>query len=152
MESVEETGVKEMSPSEGLFLLQFQGQLSCDGKEIEKVEYVPHKIVHRYPRTESEEDQRMSKERFLRELSESEKAFFCHIEKGRSHAFAAMRDPDNSKQWLLLDSLRNGFVQVQEQSMFERHNFAGRASVMIVRDKSESSRVLWSKNKSDYSN
>lgn len=145
--------MKELSPAEALFLLQFQyseNNSKIEGKQIlhQKLEYIPHKLLHRYSRTSNQLDLMDSRIRFREEILKVDKAFFCHIEHGKSHAFIVKKDKKKVDGWILLDSLREIPLEIPESFiLFQEHQFAGRASVMILRDISLPSKILWEKKK-----
>ena len=113
------------------------------------MEYVPHVLMHRYARNQNEMDQKKSKLRFIDEMENKNvsKAFLCHIEKNKSHAFAVIKDT-HKDQWLLLDSLKDDPLPLPNLSiLFEDYHLGGRASVVIFEDTSSSRSVIWENTK-----
>lgn len=97
------------------------------------------------------------------------KIFLCHVEYSKAHAFAAMRNPNGTKEkneWILLDSLVGaGMVVPSTEKLFWEYQYpialfllslplscpqlyfttgscAGRASVLVARDASRQGMVL----------
>lgn len=61
--------------------------------------------------------------------------YLCHVEPGKAHAFAAVKQNSKKDEWFLLDSLMdNPLPVVSSSELFTREELAGRASVVCVRD------------------
>lgn len=130
-----ESGFKELSPHQVMFLLEFS--LKFENDKVTLV-YTPHRFLHRYCRSTSVEDQKSSKEYFVNttKLHESSKMYLCHCENGKSHAFAAMKKNESEKgEWILLDSLVGaGLVVPGLKEMFDDYHMGARASVLVIPD------------------
>jgi len=134
------TELKELSPAQVLFLLEFQ---LVEQDNVIQLKYCPHRFYHRYSRNSLKEDQDFSKDTFKKVLQDSKgPVYFNHIESGRAHAFGAMRTPGSSN-WCLLDSLAENVIFVKnEELLVYQNNFGGRASVMIIPDNSRQTEIL----------
>ncbi|KAL6074867.1 Ubiquitin [Balamuthia mandrillaris] len=137
--------LKELSPSQCLFLLQFQMRTDENTGKPHLV-YVPHRLYHRYARSKFAEDKKQTTETFVEALEKEpsiSSIFLAHIESGKAHAFAAQRLEDSDGAWCLLDSLRAHPCLVRTtKDLWEKHEYAGRASVMVARDPNRPSLVL----------
>lgn len=87
VEGIKNSGLKELSPAQVLFLLEFQmvESTNADGSKVVSLQYVPHRFYHRYARSESSSDKEMSTKEFTKilETKHLESAYFNHIESGK---------------------------------------------------------------------
>jgi len=140
LQDITDSNLKELSPPHCLFLLEFQMFPANQGEE--QLHYVPHRFYHRYARSKVEGDIAASKEAFIHALNgahkDTQRAFFAHIESGKSHAFAAVKTRlEDEDYWVLMDSLLNTpRLARSADQLIQKHCYAGRASVMVVPDTS----------------
>eukprot|EP00026_Physarum_polycephalum_P001798 Phypoly_transcript_01801.p1 GENE.Phypoly_transcript_01801~~Phypoly_transcript_01801.p1 ORF type:complete len:997 (+),score=191.68 Phypoly_transcript_01801:138-3128(+) len=94
LDNLAKSKIKELSPIETLFLLEFSLSIlpSAGGGLKALLYYTPHLFLHRYARNTSGRDQTLSQQRFCDAASVVPKMFLCHTENGRSHAFAALNE------------------------------------------------------------
>ncbi len=98
VKAVLETGCSELSPPQVLFILEFQ--IHVTENQFNLV-YVPHRFFHRYSRNPEAEDRSASERRFIREIGNGS-VYFNHIEVGKSHAFAAIKEGNGiSTIWII---------------------------------------------------
>jgi hypothetical protein len=145
LEAIASNKCRELSPPQLLFLLEFQMEETTEGgRRMLHLKYCPHRFYHRYARSPNEEDQKFSKDFFLKAIhdSQADRVYLCHLEVGKAHAFAAMRF---DKQWFLLDSLSNQTVPLDnEATLIHDYQIGGRASVLAVADNSRKTEILHS--------
>ena len=123
-------GIKELSPPQALFFLEFQLEIDVPTKTF-TIKYVPHRFYHRYARKNHES----ATQAFISVLStqkDIERIYLCHVESGKAHAFGALK---SGESWWLMDSLQYEPVPVKDETeLWTKNELAGRASVMIVPD------------------
>jgi len=139
LEQLEECDYKQLSPSQVLFLLEFQLQeITEEENNYVILKYIPHRFYHRYARSKIEKDNLDSIERFI-DITNNlnyliNSLFLCHIQPGKAHAFAAIR---SNNQWILLDSLLSSPYYTDNKNLFEKTELAGRASVLIIKNENK---------------
>eukprot|EP01105_Mastigella_eilhardi_P024930 TRINITY_DN6624_c0_g1_i1.p2 TRINITY_DN6624_c0_g1~~TRINITY_DN6624_c0_g1_i1.p2 ORF type:complete len:241 (+),score=70.87 TRINITY_DN6624_c0_g1_i1:1-723(+) len=133
VDDIATTQLKELSPVQVLFLLEFQ-------LRDDRLCYVPHRFFHRYARSAVPGDTTASARRFaavLEALPANISAYLCRVQAGRAHAFAARHL--GGGRFALLDSLCDSPVTVASaDELMQRDEFAGRASCLLVPDSSRS--------------
>jgi len=163
LQSLRESNFIELSPPWAQFLLEFSLNFQSLPKGNKVVlQYTPHRFLHRHVRDASETDQEKSRKMFENVVQEhrAKKVYLCRVELGKSHAFAAIRNPQeegsqngsansqngatnsqngatNSQnaEWVLLDSLVGATVMVPDtEVMFTDPQYGARASVLILPD------------------
>jgi len=144
LEALSNNKCKELSPSQCLFLLEFQlEEKEENGKKVVSLYYAPHRFYHRYARNSDGNDQNYSKEQFLtvcEGVNVDVPIYLAHIEIGKAHAFGARKMKDS---WILLDSLHKHVIPIKDQKkLFAEHDYAGRASVLMTADTNRPRKLL----------
>lgn len=93
IEDLQSNEIKQLSPFDALFLLEFKYL-----QETESLEYNPHRLYHRYARSQDTEYINKITNYWVDELNntnqQAKSIYFARIENNKSHAFAAIRNPN----------------------------------------------------------
>lgn len=120
---IENNQCKELSPLEGLFILQ---------NEIinEKIEYNPLRFYHRFANGIDKEETLLEFIEIIEKNSKIEKIFFCNLV-NKPHAFCVIK---KNEKWYILDSLKE--IKIID-TIFDLFLNISNISIMIFQNKEE---------------